>query len=270
MKKEYNRATMSDMPMDTSLNSSSVQTTPAKKTTAATKPKINVVGNKKKETSGGTKSTTAKSTTAKSINQKTSKENKNGLRTKLVGSAGSDLSNLEELNEQNLKAYRFASRRNKVVIAILSFLLIVSIASIAIYMGITKLKANCNMIIEGRVDAEYIIDGLEINEFRAPSNLQGNRTLVLKIEIRIKTPGKFKIHFVPKCYQKGILMENTLVYKFNNELFYEDDDGVCYSIEPISGNQTILLCEGIILDREYASLNVDTFKMDFYTYFEKI
>ena len=252
MKKDYNRATMSDMPMDSNLNSSSVETFVSKK---PTKQKINVIGKNKQKNKK---------------EEKVKKTEKEKLRTKL-GSSNVDLADLEQLNEENLKAYRFTSRRNRFFIVLLSVLLAISIAAIATYLTITRLKANCNMVIHGSVDASYIVDGIEMNEFRAPSNLEGNKTLAMTIQIKIESGGRYKIKFQPQCYQKNVLMKNTLVYKYNTDLFYEGEDGVYYSHESILGKQTITLCHGIILDYEYRNtLNVDNFKLDFHTYFEKV
>ncbi|MBR4998388.1 MAG: hypothetical protein IKY10_00770, partial [Clostridia bacterium] len=121
MKKNYNRDVVSDMPIDTSFTPP-VETRTQKKTT--TKPKINVIGkqNKKEQNTSSVKSDVS------------SKK----LRTKLV-KADNDLDDLEKLNEENIKAYRFKNKRNKVVIAILSVLLLISIATITTFGAISKL-----------------------------------------------------------------------------------------------------------------------------------
>lgn len=253
MKKDYNRMTTSDMPMEQSFTPP-VEEVKQKK---ETKPKINAIG----------KNTTAK--VKQNVKAKSSTQEKK-LRTKLINS-DVEISDLEKLNEENIKSYRFKSKRNKVVIVLLSVLLAIAIASIATYLAITRLETNCNMILHGSVDAQFIVDGQEMSSFRAPSNLQGNRVLALDIQIRIEEAGNFSIRFAPKCYQKGVLMQNTLIYDFNTDLFYEGGDGYYYSKMQIVGNQTIQLCKGIILDYEYEdSLNVDNFRFEFHTYIDKI
>lgn len=250
MKKDYNRATMTDLPMDDSLNP--IEPSKRKSTSTTKKPKINTIGTKK------TSSTSKKLTT--STTKKTSSKN-----TK------EELSDLEKLNEENLKSYRFKSRRNRVVIILLSLLLIISIASIATYLAITRLKTNCNMHIHGEVKAVHLVDGKEMQEFRGPSNLQGNRVLRLDIDLKLEEGGTFNIKFKVECYQKGDLMENTLIYEPNLSLFAEDGDGIYYSKNPIGGNQVISLCDGIILDYFYEdTLHNDIFRMDFHTYIERI
>ncbi len=302
MKKDYNRDVMSDMPVDSSSFAPSTKTT---KTTTTTKPKISAIGTQKRTTSSktttsktsstskaGTKSLTSKTTsTASKTGAKTSTtkktttsskttetisktdqkatENKK-LRTKLTNSSD-EISDLEKLNEQNIKSYRFKSKRNKVIISLLSVLLVLSIATIATFLIVSRLKTNCHMYIHGDVSAVFIVDGQEMDEFRTPSNLQGNRIFNLNIDIRIETSAEYRIKFTPKVYQKGVLISNTLIYKHNRELFYDGGDGYYYSINTIQGNQTISLCEGVILDYYYENtLNVDNFKLDFHVYFEKV
>lgn len=261
MKKNYNRDVTSDMPIDSSFTPP-VEDKTIKKTT---KPKINAIGTQKrgsasKKTPAKTPAkTTAKTTAKKSTTVKT-KEDK-----------AKELSDLEKLNEENIKTYRFKSKRNRFLITLLSVLLAISIAIIVSYIVIIKLKANCNMHIHGDVEAHFIVNDIEMDEFRAPSNMQGNRIFQLEIEVDIESSGEYIIWFEPKAYQNGKLMENTLIYEHNNNLFYDNGDGTYHSIAPIKGNQTILLCGGVILDYEYEdSLNIDNFKLDFHVYFEKV
>ena len=58
MKKDYNRATMSDMPMDDSLNPLVVKNSQSSKTTS--KPKINAIGKKATTATTKRKTTTTK------------------------------------------------------------------------------------------------------------------------------------------------------------------------------------------------------------------
>lgn len=284
MKKDYNRDVMSDMPVEASFTPS----TQAKTTKTTTKPKISAIGTQKRTTtskststskSNASKTSTLKSSSSKSLagkesTAKTDKEQQEvkskKLRTKLTNS-DSEISDLEKLNEENIKSYRFKSKRNKVLIAVLSVLLAITIVSIVTYLTISRLKTNCNFYAHGDASVVFVIDGTEMDEFRTPSNLQGNRILKLDIKVKIESSGYYNVKFIPKCYQKGVLMNNTLIYEQNFDLFYEGGDGYYYSINPISGDQTIRLCQGVILDYEYEhTLNVDNFRMDFDVYFEKV
>ncbi|MBO5954478.1 MAG: hypothetical protein J6Q13_00735, partial [Clostridia bacterium] len=95
MKKEYNRMTTSDMPLDSSFTPQ-VETIKEKK--ASSKPKINAVG---KTTASKAKTTSSKAgtkTRSSSVDQR--------LRTKLSKS-DVELTDLEKLNEENIKQYRF-------------------------------------------------------------------------------------------------------------------------------------------------------------------
>ncbi len=183
------------------------------------------------------------------------------------------LMDLEKMNDENIKAYRFKSKRNKVIIVLLSVMLAIAIASIATYLVIVGLQANCRMYVHG-ADASFIINGEELSAFRAPSNIQGGSILEMEIELKLEDGGKYDIYFVAKCYQKGVLLKNTLIYD-KSSLFYdggivEDGDTACYSKSPISGKQTIRLCGGIIIDNEYGDLNVDNFRLEFHVYCKKV
>lgn len=269
MKKDYNRDVVSDMPVDASFTPPAEVKT--QKRTTTTKTKINAIGTQKRTTTKTVTTTTKKaSSSAKSKNDNAGTASEAKLRTKLK-SASAEISDLEKLNESNIKAYRFKSKRNKVVIALLSVVLAITIITVATIVIIAKLKANCNFYIHGDANAVVYVDGQQLNEFRSPSNLQGNRIFKMDIELSIKSSGQYNITFVPKCYQKNVLMENTLIYEHNTELFKENADGSYSSIQPISGKQTIYLCGGVILDYYYQNtLNVDNFKLDFHIYIEEV
>lgn len=269
MKKEYNRMTTTDMPLDSSFTPQ-VEVVKDKKITTA-KSKINAIGKSttNKAKSGG------KTTIKQTGKQHTSKSNKTvqtedkKLRTKLTKS-DVELTDLEKLNEENIKQFRFKSKRNKVVIVLLSIMLAISITAISIYLVITRLETNCNMYAHGAA-ATFIVDGEEMDKFRAPANLQGARVLLLDINVRIEEAGNFHIYFTPKAFQKGVEMDNVLIYEHNYDLFFDGGDGCYYSKNQIAGNQTIKLCAGIILDNAYENtLNVDNFRLDFHVYFERV
>lgn len=249
MKKVYNQATKSDMPLDSSVISST-PTAPK-----STKAKINVIGKK----SSSKSSTNAKTPTG-SIKK-----------TSVLKSNSIELQDLEKLNDDNLKKFTFRKRRNRVVIIILSVLLVVAIASIIIYSTISKLENNCFLEVEGDASATYVIDGKELEKFRTPSNLQGNRILEFDTDIKIESSGSYYVHFQILCYQNGELLDNTLIYNPNLALFELGLDGCYYSRDVISGDQTIDLCQGVVLDMEYEhSLNVNNFTMKIVTVFDSV
>lgn len=269
MKKDYNRVTTSDMPLDSSFSPEIQDQT---KKPATSKAKINAIG---KSTQNKTKKTQVKKLPAKKPpttrpNQDVDKEEDKKLKTKLNASSV-EMADLEKLNEENIKTYSYRTRRNRVYIILLSILLVVTVIVVSVFAIIGRLKANCNMILHGRVNAAYIVDGKTLDEFRTPSSLQGNSILRLDIKIKINSSGLYNVRFMPETYKKGVKMKNTLIYKPNYELFEEGKNGVYYSIEPIQGDQIISLCEGVILDYYYKdSLNADNFKLNFHTYFEKV
>ncbi len=254
MKKSYNEMTTNDMPVDSSfmpkVERPAVSKTP-------TKPKITARG------SGGT----AKDKATTSSGKTRAKVKPIKLQDEVV--------DLEQMNDENIKSYRFKSRRNRVVIITLVVLLLIAIASISIYLVVSKLETNCEFYAHG-AEASFIIDGDELTKFRAPSNLQGNARLEAEIELRIEEAGLYNIKFIAKCYQKGVLLENTLIYDksdlfFEGALVYDETDQYHYSKQPISGNQTIRLCGGVIFDYQYRdSLNINNFKMEFHVYLTKL
>ena len=244
MNNRYNRNTMSDMPMDSYFNGplDALQENKNKK------PKINAIGKKANN----------------NLNQELEKNKK-----KSKDNVWSDeFKSVKKNHEENVRTYLTKTKRNRMVIVALIIMILISISVLGIYSYITSLEINCHMIVHG-VNATYIVNGEEIDRFRAPSNLQGNRILELNIQIRIEDPGYYNIRFVPKCYQKNKLMQNSLIYLANSNLFVEGDNGYFYSERPIKGNQTISLCGGIILDYNYENtLNVNNFRLEFHTYFE--
>ena len=257
MRKDYNKMTTSDIPLDASFVPS-VEEKPKPKT--ATKPKINAIG---KSTANKVKQQTSKTGT-----KKVDTEEKKASKTQIT-SKSNDLSDLEKMNEENIKSYRFKSKRNKVVIILLSIMLAISITVIAVYMVISKLETNCNMYVHG-ANATFYIENQELEKFRTPADLQAGRTLMIDIKLKINEGGNFKIKFTANTFQKGVLMANEGVYEYGN-LFYDGQDGYYYSCGTISGNQTIHLCNGIVISDEYEnSLNANNFRLDFHVYLTRV
>ena len=255
MRKDYNKMTTSDMPMDSSFTSLLEQYEQKNKSKSKSKQKINAIGKKAKN----------------QIQQEEAKpefipkKSRHGVNRYAEG-----LQDLERINEDNLLNTKYKSRRNKVIIILLSVFLVLAITAVSVYMVFTKLQTNCNMYVSG-ARASYIINGMSIDEFRAPSALEGKRILKVEIKLKIKEFGKFKIKYTPKCYKNDEELDNVLIYGCNFDLFYEGGDDYWYSNEEIKGNQTILLCRGIILDDSYGGdLNVNNFRLDFYTFLEKV
>lgn len=261
MKKDYNRMTTSDMPLESSL-SSVVDVTKPK----ATKPKINAIG-KTTATKSKNQITTKTSTKSTPQNSKTTKVEKSDVAqvNKTKGSKAKETTattDLEKLNEENIKTFSYNSKRSKVVIAILATLLVVAIAVIAVYIAILKMDANCFLSVTGG-KAVFIVNGEEMSKFRTPADLQGNRTLAVNIDLRIEESGDFDVKFKIDAYQNGVLLENTLAYWHGNQ-FFEGEDGYYYSKSTIAGGQLIDLCEGVCFDMIYENtLNADNFKLNF-------
>lgn len=205
-------------------------------------------------------------------NTKSSKQ-KETLRTKLK-SDNIDIADLEELNEQNIRNYRARARRNSAIIITLAIFLVLVVASVAIYITLTQLSDNCFLYVSG-ANAQYMLDGKEISKFRTPADIQSYRIYRFnaenKLQLKIKDGGKYNIKCEIKVYMGSEQLTNVLIYELNEQYFKRENSNSFISLVPIDGNQTIDLCQGIILDGEYGDkLNIDTFKLEIHTYLEKV
>ena len=186
-------------------------------------------------------------------------------------SSSYDLDDLEELNEQNLRYYRSRTRRNRMIIITLVVLLLAVIIGITLYLNMIYLQNNCFLYTHGDCNASYIVDDNEMKRFRTPNNLQGNRVLRADFDIKLESKGEFMVKFRIDVFQSDELMDNIIIYYPNRDLFYNWHDGYYYSKEPISGGKVIDLCQGVVLDIAYENtLNVDNFRLEFHTYFERV
>ena len=205
MRKDYNKMTTSDMPLDSSFSSLLDE---YDRQRAQAKQKINAIGKKAKD----------------KIKQESPKKEAIPKPRREVNRYAEGLEDLEKINEDNLQNVRYKSRRNKVIITLLSVFLVIAVATVAVYVVITKLQTNCNMYVYG-ARADYVVNGMSIDEFRAPSGLEGNRILKFEIKLKIKEFGKFKIKYTPRCFKNDVELENVLIYGCNFDLCYEGGDG---------------------------------------------
>ena len=183
-----------------------------------------------------------------------------------------NLQELERLNEENIKSYSFREKRNQVIIIALSVLLILTIATIVVYLNLTKVEANCFLYTYGDVDAVYVVDGNETSSFRAPANIRGDCIFNIKVDIKINSFDDYNIKFAVYCYQNDTLLTNVVVYEPNieNVGFTYKSDGYYHSKSVISGGQTVRLCQGIALNEQEIDVNDGNFKFEIHTYFEKV
>ena len=193
---------------------------------------------------------------------------RSSLRSKLNNDS-IDLVELEQLNETNLKNFKARTRRNRVIIIVLTILLVITASTIGILLAISKLTNNSFLYIHGRVSATHVVDGYELNRFRTPTEIQGNRLLSIDLDLKIESSGNYNIRFTIDIFQNGEELDNTIIYEYNRTLFYAGNDGYYYSKNPIAGDQTIDLCEGVLIDYRYEhTLNIDNFRMEVHTYIE--
>lgn len=176
-----------------------------------------------------------------------------------------ELEDLEAIHEQNLRNMRARSTRNKVAIIILSILLAIAIAVICSFLGVIYLENNVFLYVKG-ADAEFIVDGVQMDKFRAPNNIAGNSTLVIDTKLKIESAGTFNVEFEVFVYQNNNRIENTFIV----ETFSDEDHkfmqvGYCKfkSLATVSGGRTIDLFEGIVLDESYKdTLNANNIKIE--------
>ena len=243
MKKVYSEADKTDMSME------NVKKTTTKTTTAKSgetqKAKISVISSNKSNKS------------------KKSSASKSNLRSRLK----SDSVDLEKLNEQNLKARGFRGRRNQFIIVILSILLAISIAVIAVYISVSKIENNCFLRAGGDAAATYFVAGKEMDEFRAPAAIQGYRVLKLDIDLKIESAGSYIVEFTVEVYQGSLMLGGVQLTGVNTNIFALAPDGVTYrAMSPVSGGQVIRLFNGIAINSQYEkSLNDSNFKLEVYS-----
>ena len=202
----------------------------------------------------------------KNTNKKSESEPKQ-VKKKINKEEAIENADLEALNEQNILQHRFRSRRNKVIMYILISLLVVAVTVIAVYITLIRLKNTCFLHVNG-ADAVYIVDGEELSEFRAPQGIKGNSYYQFDLDLKINSSGNFNVKFKIDIYQDGVLIDNIIAYpETTGGIFRKGEDEYYYSTTKVAGNQTINLCQGVLIDSAYEdTLNIDNFRMNIYTY----
>ena len=170
---------------------------------------------------------------------------------------------LDDVNSKNIRQYRQGTRRNRLIIITLVILLIIAITVIIVYANVTRYDNNCFLYVKGG-SASYYINGKQMDEFRAPQNIQGNRTFEFNLDIDVGNNAR-NVKFTIKLYQSGKLLDNIILYDLDHDVFTKGNDGYYYSKTKLSNR--IDLCGGVVIDIAYEdSLNINNFKMEVYTY----
>ena len=193
------------------------------------------------------------------------------LKTKL-NSDSVELMELEELSEQGIKNYRSRNTRNKALIAVLAILLLISVVTISILLVTTFFQNNAFLYVHGGVDAVYVVDGKEIDKFRTPTEIQGNRCLDIDILVKLRQKGTYTVKYAIEVYQGETRLQNVIARNYDKR-FTEEENGIYSSDSPIEFdyNDTITICDGILLDAQYEdTLNIDNFRMEIHIYFERV
>lgn len=260
MKKVYNKFTTSDIPLDASLEVPPATASKLKSTTK--KPTINAIGSKAKA-----------QVNSRGVGKKpTQTLVKKGSVRKKLSKYSSDLQDLEKLNEENIKTHSFRSKRNQVIVVLLSILLAIAITFIVVYMMISKVENNCFIYINGNAEAVCLVNNQEISEFRSPANIQGECILELNVDLKIKTAGNYKVKFSVSCYNGESLLKNVVVYEPNTTEsgFTYKTDGYYHTKSELAGDTTINLCKGVALNEIGVGLYDDEFKLEIHIFIEKV
>lgn len=249
MKKMYNEVTKSDMPLNASTPIRRLENLPPHMQNAN---RINVI---------------SKKTPPPAPRQETKDE----LRAKLNGGSIAAVNDLEKINEQNIKNYKFRERRNRVIIIILIILLLLSLSWIAVYTSILMTKSNCFLYASGDSNVTFLVDGEEKTKFRTPANIQGDRLYVFDLSMRLDNAGEYTVEFIVYMYINGKKLTTRTAYEPNLELFSRSSDGWYRSTSTIQGLEIFNLCQGVILDEEYLeTLNTNSFKLEVYANIKKV
>lgn len=185
-------------------------------------------------------------------------------------SSNISIDDLETINENNLKQYRSRVTRNRFVIITLIILLVAAITTIAVIVGIQRMVNNCEIKVHGNVSADCYVDGQQLNKFRTPIGVQGNRVYLIDTDIDIHSSGNYNVYFTIEVFQAGVKLNNTFAYEYNHDLFHATEDGKYVSNSAIAGGRRIDLFNGVVLDNAYEeTLTTDNFTMEINVYFER-
>lgn len=281
MKKGFNKADVTDSPLDAKASNTS-SSAPKK---SSTKPKITKIGGDKPK-STTTKSTASKSSTSKTATSRsnasatskteTSKKSTTDTTKKTSKLADKSVKNkeLEKINEEQLNTRGYRGTRNKVIIISLVVLIVISIIGVILYSLTMKSDANCFLYLSkpNDVDAHYVVNNQNINEFRTPSALREGVVYDLDIELKISTPGQYNIKYYYECYVNGALTDCVLNYELDWDMFRRDDaTNTYYTIQPVDGNATIKLTGGLAIQSDYVNrISTQNFRMRIFTIIEKV
>ncbi len=198
---------------------------------------------------------------------------------KKLKSKSVDSMDLEDVNEQNIKNYRVRNTRNKAIIVILTILLIIVVAVISILVSTIYYENNSFLYVHGSVDAVYIVEGEEMERFRTPTSIKGNRCLDIDIYVQVRQSGLYNVNFSIEVYAGEERLQNVIARNYDRRFIESsvtdgDNTYMIYRSEnPInfSYDNSFRICDGILLDAQYEDvLNFENFHMEIHTYFERV
>ena len=256
MKKIYSDADKTDMPVE-------AQGLRKTQVGSAKKAKINVIAKSGNTSTKSTKKSAPKHGADSPKANVPKGKKSDSLRSKLKQDSLDEV-DLELLNEQSIKTRSFRGRRNGVVIVVLSLLLAISIAVIAVGIAMRKMEYSCKLIIEGDVSAHFLIDDKKMTEFKVPASIGGNKVLKMDTDLNITSSGLYYVEFIVNVYQGSVLLNDVQLTGINVHEFNISSSGKTYrSISPIEGDRRIDLFTGVAISKAYTqTLNINNFKME--------
>ena len=182
---------------------------------------------------------------------------------KKVGGVVLDLETIQEANNQKFDT---RTKRNNIVILILSLLLIVSVVYLIISIvnfKNSKLEPNCKFVIAGDAKAYWVVEGNRENtNFRLGEGLESGLAYVMRSEIQIDTTASvmLTIELVIKLNDEPILIyglhdgnENLVRVENTNKYIYQ---------ATITGGGRIHLFDGLDFSEAPDNLNSNNIQIE--------
>lgn len=194
--------------------------------------------------------------------KKTKSTSTRGTSRKKVGGVVLDVETIQDANKQKFET---KTKRNNVVILILSLLLVASLIYLALailnYRN-SKREPNCQYLVHGDAEAEWIVEGKNDTKFTLRQGLATNMVYLLNSSINIKTT-----QTVMLSIEINVLIEDEPymiwgLYEGNSNLIRVENSNEFVYETTIAGGGTIALFKGIDFSEAPDSLSSENVKIE--------